>query len=127
MARILVADDNAEYLSFFCEAVEQLGHSCDAVEDGNAVLDRMAKGKYDILFLDLIMPGRGAISTLHAVRELDQTVPIIIISGNTVVFESPIVTQGLQLAQAKMSKFTGLQKLGELIDRFVGQKSESST
>lgn len=120
MARVLIADDDPEYLAAFTNVMESLGHLCKCVTSGDAALASLRSEEFDILFLDVIMPGRGAISTLHAVRKTHRNLPVIIISGKSAVFESPIIANGLQLAQAKMPKMTSIVEIGTVIETFAG-------
>ena len=58
-ARILVADDEDSIRFVLREALETAGHTVDEVETGQAALDRLASGTYDLAFLDIRMPGIG--------------------------------------------------------------------
>lgn len=126
MAKILIADDDPEFLFFFREMVLSRDHDCDCVTNGDAAIELLKRRQFDIVFLDMLMPRRGAISTLHAVREIDPEIPVVIISGNPVVFESPIVRDGLQLAHAKMPKLADVHKLSEMIERLVDEPKRAS-
>ncbi|WP_424934148.1 response regulator [Amaricoccus macauensis] len=124
MIRILIADDDPDFRFFFKEAVMSLGYACESARDGDEAIKMLRKQAFDIIFLDVLMPRRGAISTLHAIRRIHSDTPIVIISGNEVVFDSPIIREGLQLAQAKMSKTGGLRDLAEVISDLTSAKPE---
>lgn len=122
----MIADDDPEFLFFFRETILSLGHNCECVTNGDEAIELLKSKQFDIVFLDMLMPRRGAISTLHAVREIDPEIPVVIISGNPVVFESPIVRDGLQLAHAKMPKLADVQELSEMIGRLVDNAKGAS-
>ncbi|EAR50850.1 two-component response regulator [Oceanicola granulosus HTCC2516] len=116
MARILIADDDPSYHQAFYAAVEVLGHEAVGVASSDKVVPALKEQRFDILFLDVLMPGGGAISTIHAVRAVDADLPIVIITGNAAVFDSPIVSEGLRMAQARVPKTAGLDDLRRVID-----------
>jgi CheY-like chemotaxis protein len=65
---LLIADDNPLTLVFLRDAVRQLGHSCAWVADGNAALHQACSERFDLLLLDLRMPGLGGMAVLQQLR-----------------------------------------------------------
>ena len=49
--------------------------------DGTQALGLHKPGAYDVIVLDLVMPGLGGLETLRAVRETDPRVPVLVVSG----------------------------------------------
>lgn len=49
-------------------------------ENGEALLSHFSPGQYDVLFLDIYMPGRNGIETAHRIRQMDENVKIIFIT-----------------------------------------------
>ena len=77
---ILVADDEPlmrEILRRWCGG---LGHACDGVADGNACVRQLREKPYDVLFLDLIMPGASTESILREVRSRHPSLRVVAIS-----------------------------------------------
>jgi CheY-like chemotaxis protein len=66
---VLVADDQLYMRNFFCKALSAHGYKCDAVADGRECLRKMAREKYDVLFLDLIMPILDGDAVLRIVKQ----------------------------------------------------------
>ncbi|PWK93044.1 response regulator [Fulvimonas soli] len=65
---VLVADDDAASRRFLSDGLHSLGARVKACGDGAAVLE-LARGEaFDLLLLDLRMPGGGARALLHALR-----------------------------------------------------------
>jgi CheY-like chemotaxis protein len=55
--RILVADDQENTRALLCRIANSLGYSCDVCGDGRDCLTKFMQQPYDVVFLDLVMPG----------------------------------------------------------------------
>ncbi|WP_010140936.1 response regulator [Oceanicola sp. S124] len=119
MARILIADDDPDYLSAFSEGLKVLGHDIHGVGSGEEALTALAGQDFDVVFLDVFMQGGGAISLLHAVNEAAPGMPVVVITGKAGMLDSPILTEGLRFASAKISKMTQLSELDRLVRRLT--------
>ncbi|PJE30366.1 Response regulator receiver domain-containing protein [Pseudooceanicola antarcticus] len=115
MARILIADDDPDYLSAFREGMAALGHEVVGVGTGAEAVEALSDGVFDIVFLDVFMNGGGAISVIHTVKNIDPDVSVVIITGKTTILNSPILEDGLRLAKAKISKSASLAELDRLV------------
>lgn len=115
LARILIADDDPDYLDVFCEGMAALGHSAVGVADGATALARLRKDRFDMLFLDLVMAGGGAISLLHSVRALDADLPVVVITGQTDLLDTPLFRDGMRQAYAKLPKTASLGDLNSVV------------
>lgn len=115
MAQVLIADDNAQYRAAFTEAMQTLDHKVVAIASGREVLPALGQGGIDIVFLDVLMPGGGAISLVHEIRSAYPNLPIIVVTGNPAVMDSPILSEGLTSAQARIPKTTSLAEFDRLI------------
>lgn len=67
-AQILVVDDNLMNLTVFKGLVKKTLMKVDTAEDGNSALALTKDKKYDIIFLDHMMPGKDGIETLKEVK-----------------------------------------------------------
>jgi len=79
--RILLADDEATFLSSTAELLRREGFECVTVSDGTQALAQASEGGFDLLITDLEMPGN---SDLELVRRLAQSsggLPVIILTG----------------------------------------------
>ena len=65
--RILIVEDEARIRAFLARAFEAEGFGVDVVGDGELGLARALAGQYDLVVLDLMLPG---LSGLDALREL---------------------------------------------------------
>jgi len=83
-ARILIADDEDSIRFVLREALETAGHEVDEVKDGDAALDALAKGIYQLAFLDIRMPGPSGLDLLERIEALGvETAAVIITAQNT--------------------------------------------
>jgi two-component system, cell cycle response regulator len=82
-ARVLVVDDNPLDRRITCQAVARLGHRAEAAEDGDAALAVLAGDPaYDVVLLDLVMPGTDGFAVLAAMKadERLRHLPVIVVS-----------------------------------------------
>ncbi|WP_353472918.1 response regulator [Salipiger sp. H15] len=115
MARILLADDDAGYLAAFCDGMAACGHEATGVTTGDQALTCLDSMAFDIVFLDVLMPGGGAISLTHAIRERHPALPIVVITGRPELASSPLLQKGLRYACAKIGKTATLEELDALV------------
>ncbi|WP_176847122.1 hybrid sensor histidine kinase/response regulator [Roseicitreum antarcticum] len=66
--RILAADDNRTNRMILGAMLAQLGASAVMVEDGHAALARFTAGTFDLVILDISMPGMDGVEVLQAIR-----------------------------------------------------------
>ncbi|MBR5337019.1 MAG: response regulator [Lachnospiraceae bacterium] len=87
-AEVLVVDDNHMNLMVFRALIKQTLVKVDLVEDGMGCLARTGRKKYDIIFLDHMMPVMDGIETLHEMRaDMDNKnldTPVICLTANAI-------------------------------------------
>jgi CheY-like chemotaxis protein len=87
-ARILMVDDNATNLLVFRNLIKQTLVKVDTAESGEEALGLCGDEKYDIIFLDHMMPGKDGIETLHELKEMNDSpnvdTPVISLTANAV-------------------------------------------
>ena len=81
MARILVIDDDAAVRSATKIALEVSGFEVVAVADGKSGIDAIQEQKFDVVIVDLFMPGMDGLTTTTAIRKINPLMPIITASG----------------------------------------------
>ena len=79
--RILIVDDELSVRSSLEEWFKEDGFQVETAEDGQAALRAMDRGPYDIVLLDLKMPGMDGISVQKRIREIDPEATIIILTA----------------------------------------------
>ena len=81
MARILVVDDDRAFRLSTAALLRADGHVADAVGDGQAGVEALRQASYDLVILDLRMPGVDGLGVVEALRVWGHDVPILMISG----------------------------------------------
>ncbi len=79
--RILVIDDEEAVRMSFTLALEDAGFRVDTAESGEKGLQMKKGAEYDLIFLDLKMPGMNGVETLRQIRKTDKRVPIYIFTA----------------------------------------------
>src|SRR6478752_9938170 len=79
---VLIVDDEAGVRSALGGVLRDEGYAVDAVESGEACLDRVTRAPYDVILLDIWLPGIDGLATLARLRERHVEVPIVMISGH---------------------------------------------
>jgi CheY-like chemotaxis protein len=84
-ARVLVADDDAVNRELIEEVCRSEGFLVEGVESGDRALSAAQIGGYDLLLLDVTMPGMGGLEVCRALKSDPRTamVPVLIISAST--------------------------------------------
>ena len=81
MSRILVIDDDAAVAKTVRMVLERSGHEVATAHDGRDGIQAAEAGRFDVLIVDIFMPDMDGFETLHALRERNPSVPILIMSG----------------------------------------------
>jgi CheY-like chemotaxis protein len=108
LARILVVDDDVAVQSTVRLLLERAGHSVVTAGDGSKGLSLSKTGDFDLLFLDIFMPGMDGFETMRMVRQQHPLMPIIVISGRPISPE-PDAPDFLTMA-TKLGAVSSLQK-----------------
>jgi CheY-like chemotaxis protein len=85
VAKILVVDDDGAVQATIRLLLERAGHSVVVANDGRKALAVFETGEFDLLFLDIFMPGMDGLETMRLIHQRQPLIPIIVISGNPVM------------------------------------------
>jgi two-component system OmpR family response regulator len=77
---ILIVDDHREIRELVSRALIREGFRVTAAADGKAMLRAMADGRFDLILLDLMLPGEDGLSLCRRLRA-DSDVPIIMLTA----------------------------------------------
>ncbi|MCK6488503.1 MAG: PAS domain S-box protein [Planctomycetes bacterium] len=84
--RILVVDDEPMLRELLAVTLRELGHAVELAEDGLQALarHRAAGGAFDLVILDLVMPGLDGRDTFHRLRQADPGIRVLLASGYSI-------------------------------------------
>jgi two-component system response regulator RegX3 len=80
---ILIIEDEAAIRTGLTDALVYHGYRVDGVADGNQGLEKALTGKFDLILLDLMLPGTSGFEICDAVRKIDREQPIIMLTAKT--------------------------------------------
>jgi CheY-like chemotaxis protein len=109
LAKILVVDDDVAVQGTIRLLLERAGHSVVTAGDGRKGLSLCETGDFDLLFLDIFMPGMDGFETMRMVRQRHPLIPIIVISGRPISTEPDSAPDFLTMA-TKLGAISSLQK-----------------
>ncbi len=78
---ILVIDDDEDIRASFVLALKDKGYIVDTAETGEEGIEKERSKKYDLIFLDLKMPGISGVEALREIRKVNKETPIYIITA----------------------------------------------
>ncbi len=81
MSRILIADDEAELRGLLQRYLTEQGLSVRAVPDAAQAAQLLARERFDVLVLDLMMPGEDGLSLCRRLRAQGETIPILMLTA----------------------------------------------
>ena len=79
--RILVIDDDDCVRNAFTLALLGSGYEVDTAESGEKGIEKAGNERYDLIYLDLKMPGLNGVETLRELRKRDRDIPIYIVTA----------------------------------------------
>jgi DNA-binding response OmpR family regulator len=81
MARILIAEDEARIASFINKGLSANGFSVTVVSDGPTAYDYASTGDFDLMILDIGLPGMDGFAVLRKLRDSSNQIPVIILTA----------------------------------------------
>jgi len=79
--KILLVEDEPRLNDFICKGLEQQGYTVDAVTTGSEALSLAATESYDLIILDVMLPGLSGFEVLENLKKFEIKVPVIIVSA----------------------------------------------
>jgi len=81
-ARVLLVDDEKEFIGTLSDRLEVRGLKVSCATDGFKALDLIDNQDFDVIVLDLAMPGMDGLETLKKIKNKDPDAEIIMLSGH---------------------------------------------
>ena len=83
--RILIVDDEPEIRSSLLGVLQDEGFIVDTAQDAEQCLEKVRAERPDVILLDIWMPGRDGVQILEELKQIESTMPVIIISGHATI------------------------------------------
>ena len=79
--KILLVEDDADIASFVSKGLREAGYGVDVALDGDMGCERAMSGLYDVVILDLMLPGKDGLAIVTEMRGADIGTPVLILSA----------------------------------------------
>lgn len=79
---ILLVDDEIEFVTTLAERLQLRGFQVDIAIDGNDALQRFSNSDYDIVVLDILMPGMSGFDVIKEMKKIKFDTPVILLTGH---------------------------------------------
>ena len=135
MAHLLIVDDDANTLASLARAFRMAGHEATVCDSAARALDLVRTQRFDLIFSDVVMPGKDGISFLEDLKALGLATPVVMMSGQASVemavratrlgavdfLEKPLSTDKLLLTVENVLKLSRLEEENRQLRRRVGR------
>lgn len=80
-ARILIVEDEAGLATTLKDRLQKEGHTVSVARDGNSGMDMATREPFDVLILDIMLPGQNGLTICRKVRQLGSNAPILMLTA----------------------------------------------
>jgi DNA-binding response OmpR family regulator len=94
MSRILIVEDEMRIASFLEKGLKANGFTTEVAGDGEHALGLARSGKFDLVILDLGLPGRDGSDVLRELRARDRALPVVILTARDSVRDTVAGLEG---------------------------------
>lgn len=94
MNRILIAEDEERIASFVEKGLRANGFATTVAADGDTAVDYACSGSFDLVLLDIGLPGRDGFTVLRQLREARVTAPVIVLTARDSVRDTVAGLEG---------------------------------
>jgi two-component system, OmpR family, response regulator len=79
--RVLLVEDRRQTAAFVRKALQSEGFAVDVLEDGDHVVETVGHTPFDVVVLDVMLPGRDGLSVVREMRERRMGVPVLLLTA----------------------------------------------
>ena len=127
MSTILIAEDESRISSFVEKGLRAAGYSATVADNGVDALAHALSGNFDLVLLDIGLPGLDGFEVLRRLRERDETLPVIMLTARTSLTDTVAgLDRGANDYMPKPFKFDELLARIRVRLRDVGASASSS-
>ncbi|MBI5408544.1 MAG: response regulator [Nitrospirae bacterium] len=123
--KVLVVDDVEIVFSAFKEELGEFGYEVDTALSGEMAVEKARAKKYDVIFIDMVMPGMDGIQTCRALKQITPDSKLIAMTGQ---IYSGLANKELEFVKAGGKVFYLYKpfQTGEILEATVKALSERS-
>ena len=114
-AHVLIVDDNEMNLRVAAGILDRYGVSSDLAEDGFEAIRKVKENKYDIVFMDHMMPVMDGVETMHEIRKISpeyKELPIVALTANAILgVKAKMIEEGFNDYLAKPIELIAMEKV----------------
>lgn len=83
--RLLLVEDERKLARFIQKGLAEESFTVDVAEDGERALDRARVSRYDLVILDIMLPGLDGFAVCRELRALNEEIPILMLSARGMI------------------------------------------
>lgn len=83
--KILIVDDEDEFRDLTIRRLEKRDLQCEGAENGEKALELIRKGDFDVVLLDVKMPGMDGVEVLQEIKRLKPLLEVVMLTGHASV------------------------------------------
>jgi two-component system copper resistance phosphate regulon response regulator CusR len=83
--RILLVEDETRVAALLAKGLREHAHAVDVAEDGDRALEEAAASEYDLVILDVLLPGRSGLQVCRELRAHGCAMPILMLTARDAV------------------------------------------
>ena len=135
MSNVLIIDDDPNTLASLARAFRLNGHEAAVADNADRALELLRSRSFDVVFSDVVMPGKDGIALLEEIRGLGILTPVVMISGQATLemavratklgaldfLEKPLSTEKLLLTLENALRLARLEQENRELRRRVGK------
>jgi two-component system nitrogen regulation response regulator NtrX len=135
MSRLLIVDDDPNTLASLSRAFRMAGHEVQVADNAGRALALIREELFDLIFSDVVMPGKDGIALLEEIRGLGVSTPVVMISGQATLdmavratrlgavdfLEKPLSTEKLLLTVENATRLARLEAENSELRKRVGR------
>lgn len=80
-AKILIVEDEAGLATTLKDRLQKEGHAVSVARDGNSGMDIATREPFDMLILDIMLPGQSGLAVCQKLRQLGSNAPILMLTA----------------------------------------------
>jgi DNA-binding NtrC family response regulator len=134
-ANLLIVDDEANTLASLSRAFRLAGHEATVCDNAAKALELVKTQSFDLIFSDVVMPGKDGLSLLEDLRGQGVTTPVVMMSGQAHIemavratrlgaidfLEKPVSTDRLLLSVENVLKLQRLESENKQLRQRLGK------